>query len=1195
MMKYSHQIKLVITLFFSLTGKIVWSQNTSLPKIVPPSPNASALALFGAIPVEQYNGTTGISIPLYNMKSGDIEVPISISYNSSGIKVAQEASSVGLGWSISAGGMITRSVVGGVDGPFIGGRKDFYANHFLKKLRPIVHADVPTVLHPFLDDSDEEKALILNLYYTGGLNESGDSPAFDNFELFYDKLATEVAFNGKYDKGQEKELVTQGIEGEGQPDIYTVSLPRESFQFFVDPITGNPVVLKINSKYKIETFEVGKWKITDDRGFQFFFVEQELHGINPYVVTSWLMSSIISPNGNYVNFYYSNYGAEFDLPSYYGEAYTQVGIPRNIRHFTTSDTENTTKNLYLTSIESNSEKISFENEERIDLLGTGARRIRSIEVKGKASQQKVWGVEFSYDYFSSSLIGGSFDGARPDDNSAHVKVIPKEIKNSLSKRLKLNGLSVFGSDFKDVNKMTYKFNYIEKYKLPLKTSLSVDHWGYFNGEENIGLLPDISYLDDKIVSQNNMNSSSLDRMMGPRRIISEDLIGFNGAANRGASEEFLMEGMLKEVIYPTGGKTSFTWEANRFLNFRVPSASQHKNIRNAVSSIPHTVAMVQDYPTAEASVRKTEFNVPSFSVAQVVGFLYQPRNPNYYPPTGFSDIEFSEVSLYQKVASGQLALKRKYYFNGSNEFIKEETAAGAKRRVFREDVTLDAGDYILECKFFAEGRPYMPGGPEMEASVSFPEKTKGSVISEMLVNQDFPGGGLRIKEVLNTGIGNEFIGKKRYHYLNEDGTSSGKLMSPINYVQRKWVAVGAGGTKFFDTWILKSSSYIPVSNSAKGNLVGYDRIVEEELNSNEENNGTTVSTYNNEESRFYKNLPPAPNMKNGLILNSKIFGKNKQLVTDVEYQYTAPVSIFYRNFIIESFPFLTKITAPDIPYYGHLFGSIINFYPLESLWSPLTKTIEKTYFNGVPSIKETIYKYSNYNFKPVKILKSTSKIGEYLEKQFSYPSEMVENNGDGQGVYAKMVAKNMISQVIEEKTIKNSSITTLQTSYKDWFNNSAIIVPEQVLTKFGNTDPEVRLRYNGYNTKGNVLSLNKEKGANINYVWSYNNQFPTVEINNLDYTILESILGKDAIITFNESNPVDLAAIETFIRPLRLDSRSKNAEISIHTYKPAIGKTSTTDAKGQTVYYEYDEFMRLKSIKDQSNNIIKRFDYHYKL
>ena len=55
----------------------------------------------------------------------------------------------------------------------------------------------------------------------------------------------------------------------------------------------------------------------------------------------------------------------------------------------------------------------------------------------------------------------------------------------------------------------------------------------------------------------------------------------------------------------------------------------------------------------------------------------------------------------------------------------------------------------------------------------------------------------------------------------------------------------------------------------------------------------------------------------------------------------------------------------------------------------------------------------------------------------------------------------------------------------------------------------------------------------------------------------------------------------------------KDAFMTTYTYDPLVGMTSQTDAKGQTTYYEYDDFQRLKWIKDQQKNIIKAFNYNY--
>ena len=57
----------------------------------------------------------------------------------------------------------------------------------------------------------------------------------------------------------------------------------------------------------------------------------------------------------------------------------------------------------------------------------------------------------------------------------------------------------------------------------------------------------------------------------------------------------------------------------------------------------------------------------------------------------------------------------------------------------------------------------------------------------------------------------------------------------------------------------------------------------------------------------------------------------------------------------------------------------------------------------------------------------------------------------------------------------------------------------------------------------------------------------------------------------------------------------KNAVMTTYTYQPEIGMTSQMDAKGQTRYYEYDSFQRLKTIKDQNGEIIKSLNYNHKV
>ena len=78
----------------------------------PQPPDAAAFQKVNFIPVSNYTGRANIGVPIYTIKSGSMSVPISLSYNTSGVKVSDMASNVGLNWSLNAGGMISKMTKG---------------------------------------------------------------------------------------------------------------------------------------------------------------------------------------------------------------------------------------------------------------------------------------------------------------------------------------------------------------------------------------------------------------------------------------------------------------------------------------------------------------------------------------------------------------------------------------------------------------------------------------------------------------------------------------------------------------------------------------------------------------------------------------------------------------------------------------------------------------------------------------------------------------------------------------------------------------------------------------------------------------------------------------------------------------------------------------------------------------------------
>lgn len=64
---------------------------------------------------DKYTGVVNVDVPIYAIQMNNRNLPISLSYKTSGIRVDDIASEVGLGWELSAGGRITRYVRGQAD------------------------------------------------------------------------------------------------------------------------------------------------------------------------------------------------------------------------------------------------------------------------------------------------------------------------------------------------------------------------------------------------------------------------------------------------------------------------------------------------------------------------------------------------------------------------------------------------------------------------------------------------------------------------------------------------------------------------------------------------------------------------------------------------------------------------------------------------------------------------------------------------------------------------------------------------------------------------------------------------------------------------------------------------------------------------------------------------------------------------
>ena len=110
------------------------------------------------------------------------------------------------------------------------------------------------------------------------------------------------------------------------------------------------------------------------------------------------------------------------------------------------------------------------------------------------------------------------------------------------------------------------------------------------------------------------------------------------------------------------------------------------------------------------------------------------------------------------------------------------------------------------------------------------------------------------------------------------------------------------------------------------------------------------------------------------------------------------------------------------------------------------------------------------------------------------------------------------------------------------------------------------------NFTGTNYSLIRQKSGTAINGWTY-------------YEYFINITAANSSVTLSGSSPVKIDDIRLY---------PENAIMLTYTYDPLVGKTSETDVNNMTIYYEYDEFNRIRYIKDHRGNVIKRYTYNIK-
>lgn len=329
--------------------------------VIPNSPNAMSLATFKEVPVVNHTGKINYSIPIHTITVGNLSIPISMSYSSSGLKVDETPSWVGLGWTLNAGGAITRE---------LRGLPDESANGF------------------------------------NGYNNIGE------------KFLSYVNGTMSSEERRTYEYNIANGDWDSQPDVFHFNTGILSGKFVYDAQEQYHFIPfnKYSVERTIATDRITQWNIRDFQGNRYVFNKPEetvseniTSGFVHIFQSSWYLSRIELANGQRIEFYYE--GISQAMPRTI--SHTKLYPKYNTRFKSDCPDESVTTTVMYTDITGwQLKKISYpgghvefnKGPKRLDINGTNSHVLDNISVYAKyqSTNKLIKKFTFNYGYYNPS-------------------------------------------------------------------------------------------------------------------------------------------------------------------------------------------------------------------------------------------------------------------------------------------------------------------------------------------------------------------------------------------------------------------------------------------------------------------------------------------------------------------------------------------------------------------------------------------------------------------------------------------------------------------------------------------------------------------------------------------------------------------------------------------------------------------------
>ena len=707
--------------------------------------------------------------------------------------------------------------------------------------------------------------------------------------------------------------------------------------------------------------------------------------------------------------------------------------------------------------------------------------------------------------------------------------------NQMSYRLKLKSFSEFGTN--DLDSLTHSFSYNENINLPYQTSRAVDLWGFYNGKEsNISAFPNITtnYYNTPIVLTNQS-----DRSADP----------IFGAAN-----------VLTKITYPTGGHREFFYEGNTVLprpddQSLEPSSDVYQSFsRDDFVFESNTEPNLKHFFDINTSNPYTVFN---YDLSMVCSGAFR-------------------IDIFS-IAPGDS-------YGGS--LIRSEYTFGSG------SLQLGNGNYRVDVFIFTgcqTGNLFQANWIESQQ----PDQTKVMTPYGQFFARNKTVGGLRVRKISDYDpVSNQTTSTDYFYNFNSINSSltSGLLTTPVRLVN-EYNAVCYP----CQYMMLYATSCYPLTSEG-GSYVTYPevRVVE---NGNGWTDLKFTCVLDDLPSEFVYPIVPVVNSSasyRGKLLEERSYKNDGTLIREKinNYDQVMLSTAFLPAKTIRLFYF-DQGGCTDVPI-GLPVTSTTLTYQYNQLIISLGGESEIIYDSGRSAEKRSDYSYSFINGIPLlRTAKISNSLGEHREIKYKYVYDNANDFNFSLNTQEESI-KNILQTKFFSRPIENvefvhrlgQSLFSTGTKYSFYPSTTGGYNLGNIKTYTSSNDFRERF-FSIYDLRGNIQEKYDADGVKEVILWGYHGAYPVAKIQNSNYSTVSSLINQNIL-----DHPSSDSELNGQIANLR--NSLPGAMITSYTYKPLVGMTSSTDTKGMTTYYEYDEFQRLKNVKDQNGNILKNSSYHYK-